>query len=663
MAPATTFSGKPAAPAGFNPFNPWATPETALYYNRLNGLPDNFRPNPGIFSLSDAPQQWNESKAEAGVRQAVTGTVNGVTDAANWFRQALAPRSIYSTIGKPFGDAVVQAFQYAGDTPAAEQKRKELAAATVAPQQALSGNLPISDKKTPLNSWKDPRWDVLEQAASKRFGVPVEVLRTIRTVGERSNENQVSKAGARGVYQIIPSTAQGIKQNYGFDPMASAQNEVMGAAALLKEGFQRTGSWQGAMQQYHGGTNPANYGPENAAYTDRTSAALATAGGLQNPFDPRYANMALGEINNAQQAALTPQSFVSTLSPAPEAPTPQPIPQADFSKADAALAATKPEVMSEKEKLQTRRADWLRGIGSALSNMQDGEGLGTLLAHIGGGALQGAALGDKEVQARMDHFDDQMARYNIAVANQENMKAQSIQQTMAANVQATNAAAQQRYTTAYNEWAKLNNPGQVVGNNFVSSSYDPKTRQVTTKMVPISAAVDSQFALQRAEIYSSMGGQFNQGAFAAGQMRNNLVMAGAAQALSSGSPNAPDAAVLGVAGPAVTAAQNGSWMAMPEFSDPARAKAFSDEVDKRMGALGYQPALPGANLPQGYQEARQKVIAGMLTGVALSNPNFMSSLFQAAAPGAQVNEADRYINRKTTQKQTPRGTEVSSVFQ
>jgi hypothetical protein len=43
----------------------------------------------------------------------------------------------------------------------------------------------------------------------------------------------------------------------------------MGAAAILREGYQRTGSWGGAVQQYIGGTNPANYGPVTAAYDAR----------------------------------------------------------------------------------------------------------------------------------------------------------------------------------------------------------------------------------------------------------------------------------------------------------------------------------------------------------------------------------------------------------
>lgn len=43
----------------------------------------------------------------------------------------------------------------------------------------------------------------------------------------------------------------------------------MGAAAILREGYHRTGSWQGAVQQYIGGLDPSNYGPQTQAYVGR----------------------------------------------------------------------------------------------------------------------------------------------------------------------------------------------------------------------------------------------------------------------------------------------------------------------------------------------------------------------------------------------------------
>jgi soluble lytic murein transglycosylase-like protein len=99
--------------------------------------------------------------------------------------------------------------------------------------------------------------------------VPVDLLGSIRTRGERSNADQVSPAGARSVYQITPQTRAGIIRNYGFDPWSSPYAAAMGAAAILREGYQRTGSWEGSTQQYIGGLDPAKYGPQTGAYVDR----------------------------------------------------------------------------------------------------------------------------------------------------------------------------------------------------------------------------------------------------------------------------------------------------------------------------------------------------------------------------------------------------------
>lgn len=58
-------------------------------------------------------------------------------------------------------------------------------------------------------------------------------------------------------------------RNYGFDPWQSPEAAVRGAAAILRENYQRTGDWGRAVQQYIGGLDPSNYGPTTGAYVDR----------------------------------------------------------------------------------------------------------------------------------------------------------------------------------------------------------------------------------------------------------------------------------------------------------------------------------------------------------------------------------------------------------
>lgn len=100
------------------------------------------------------------------------------------------------------------------------------------------------------------------------------MLAAVRTRGERSNADQVSSAGARTVYQITPETRAGIIRNYGFDPWSSPEAAAAGAAAILREGFRRTGNWTGAVRQYIGGLDPSNYGPQTAAYVERVTGAM-----------------------------------------------------------------------------------------------------------------------------------------------------------------------------------------------------------------------------------------------------------------------------------------------------------------------------------------------------------------------------------------------------
>lgn len=118
-------------------------------------------------------------------------------------------------------------------------------------------------------SYRDPAYGQVEASLERQYGVPRNILMAVRTRGERSNADQVSEAGARTVYQIIPETRAAIQQRHGFDPWASPENAARGAAVLLAESFRRTGDWNRAVTEYHGGTNPRNWGARTRAYSRR----------------------------------------------------------------------------------------------------------------------------------------------------------------------------------------------------------------------------------------------------------------------------------------------------------------------------------------------------------------------------------------------------------
>lgn len=119
-------------------------------------------------------------------------------------------------------------------------------------------------------SYSDPLYDQLDAANEQKLGLPVGLLSSIRTKGEKSNNSQVSSAGASTPYQIIPATREAAIKKFGIDPSLSPENASEVAGRLLKESLARNkGDAASAVSEYHGGTNRDNWGPITKAYTNR----------------------------------------------------------------------------------------------------------------------------------------------------------------------------------------------------------------------------------------------------------------------------------------------------------------------------------------------------------------------------------------------------------
>lgn len=117
--------------------------------------------------------------------------------------------------------------------------------------------------------YTDPYYDAKDKEASEKTGVPLDILRSIRLKGERSNENQVSSAGARGVYQFIPSVRNSVIKKYGVDAW-KPEEASLAAAYLLKENAQRNNNdYTLAVREYHGGVDRNNWGKINQSYVNR----------------------------------------------------------------------------------------------------------------------------------------------------------------------------------------------------------------------------------------------------------------------------------------------------------------------------------------------------------------------------------------------------------
>ena len=117
--------------------------------------------------------------------------------------------------------------------------------------------------------YNDPFYDKTDFDASKLVGIPIDVLRAVRLAGEKSNENEVSSAGAKGVYQFIPSVRNSVLKKYGVDAWNPEQSSLA-AAYLLKENANRNnGNYTNAIREYHGGIDRKNWGKVNQGYIDR----------------------------------------------------------------------------------------------------------------------------------------------------------------------------------------------------------------------------------------------------------------------------------------------------------------------------------------------------------------------------------------------------------
>jgi len=124
------------------------------------------------------------------------------------------------------------------------------------------------------NSYKDPFWSDLAGRVEAKLELPKGLLVGVLTRGERSNADQVSDAGARTPFQIIPATRKAAVDKWGIDPYLSPENAAEVAGKLLQESLQRNqGDPKLAVAEYIGGTDRKNWGPTTRAYVQRVVGA------------------------------------------------------------------------------------------------------------------------------------------------------------------------------------------------------------------------------------------------------------------------------------------------------------------------------------------------------------------------------------------------------
>lgn len=96
--------------------------------------------------------------------------------------------------------------------------------------------------------------DTYAREVEARNGLPAGLLVAIKNAGERSNSNQVSPAGARGVMQFIPATYRQFGKGDPTDPV----NSIDAAGAYFADLLKRyNGNVDAAITEYNGGVRQA----------------------------------------------------------------------------------------------------------------------------------------------------------------------------------------------------------------------------------------------------------------------------------------------------------------------------------------------------------------------------------------------------------------------
>jgi soluble lytic murein transglycosylase-like protein len=114
------------------------------------------------------------------------------------------------------------------------------------PGRSLPNGVPMPrlDRIANLDSY-----DRLLLAAAGENGLPAELLKAVAVAESRMNPNAVSPAGARGLMQIIPSTARALGVTDPFDPAQS----IAGGAAYLARQVAAFGRYELALAAYNAG--------------------------------------------------------------------------------------------------------------------------------------------------------------------------------------------------------------------------------------------------------------------------------------------------------------------------------------------------------------------------------------------------------------------------
>ncbi|XTZ40074.1 lytic transglycosylase domain-containing protein [Salmonella enterica] len=172
---------------------------------------------------------------------------------------SLSRRERGAVDGGFYTDAVRRRYDaYYGAADAATQLQEDLAA--IAPRKPTVRS-PVSLRSTPYD--RVEQYDDILQEAGDKYNVDPTILKAIMSQESGGDPLAVSRAGARGVMQVMPSNFP----HTGVTDWTDPRQNIMAGAQIFAENMQRSrGDVALALRYYNGGYDRRRWGRENAAY-------------------------------------------------------------------------------------------------------------------------------------------------------------------------------------------------------------------------------------------------------------------------------------------------------------------------------------------------------------------------------------------------------------
>ncbi len=149
--------------------------------------------------------------------------------------------------------------------------------------------------------YDDPKLNEYAAKVEQENGLPPGLLNAIKNRGERSNSDQVSPAGAKGVMQFMPETWG----QYGKGEITNPYDSIDAAGRYFVDLLKRyNGNVDAAITEYNGGIKQAR-----AVQAGGSPSATETINYLARVKEGITANSALGAVNMVQAAQPLVQSL------------------------------------------------------------------------------------------------------------------------------------------------------------------------------------------------------------------------------------------------------------------------------------------------------------------------------------------------------------------